>query len=222
MAGRRASTKTKSTTKRRRPSTTGKVKNVPADQTNWRRRLQQAKIKFDDEAKEVYLTTLADCGLKGEAARMAGVCQATVGNHLENDEEFAEAVKEAIEEYSDKISATVRRRGSEGILEPVYQKGARVIDYLLNEDGSVAKDPETGEPVLVPATIRKFSDRMLELEAKRVNPGYRDKTQVDMDVTGGVLLVRPQFTPEEEDAEADRANAEARERRRLQHQQPPT
>lgn len=72
---------------------------------------------------------------------------------------------EAKELYREKISRAVHNRAIEGWLEPVFYKGG-LVGY-----------------------IRRFSDRMLELQAKRHIPEYRDKSAVDMNVAGGVLVV---------------------------------
>jgi len=63
------------------------------------------------------------------------------------------------------VSRAVHNRAIDGWLEPVFYKG-ELIGY-----------------------IRKFSDRMLELQAKRYIPAYRDKAAVDLSVAGGVLVV---------------------------------
>lgn len=69
--------------------------------------------------------------------------------------------------YRDKVSRAVHNRAIVGWLEPQFYKG-QFCGY-----------------------VRKFSDRMLELQAKRVEPEYRDKSAVDVNVKGGVLVVNP-------------------------------
>lgn len=206
------STKSK---KGQRASTWGK-RNPRADQSGWRVKLKANQIKFDDDQKEVYLKELAEHGLRGRAAKVAGVTPQTVGNHIENDPEFAEGVEIAIETYRDHVADEVRRRGQDGWLEPVYNKDGRVYEPMLDRDGNVGymeqstgqctylapgeKPPAEGEwhPIMVPAYIRKFSDRLLELEAKRVAPEYRERSTVDLNHGGNGVLVAPAgMTPEE-------------------------
>ncbi len=197
------------------PSSTGKVRNVKADQTTWRTKLQASRIKFDDAQKQRYLACLREQGLKGRAAQAAGVSQQTVNTHRENDPDFDEAVEAALEEYNDLVSGEVGRRGKDGWLEPVFQKGMQALVAVVDpKTGEVLYDKDSGKPRMRLSYIRKFSDRLLELEAKRVNTGYRDKQTIDLNNTGGGVLVAPAgMSPEEAVAEGERANEEARKRR---------
>ena len=121
--------------------------------------------KFDDGARHRFLEELAYSGRIYLAAEAANVCGRTVYRLRQADEDFAELCQQALDRYRDKVAAEVRRRGIEGWLEPVYQQG-QFVGYKM-----------------------VYSDRMLELEAKRVDPSYRDRQQVDMNVTGGVMVV---------------------------------
>lgn len=196
------------------PSSTGKRKpNV--DQTNWRQQLQVNRIKFDDDMKNTYLHNLAECGRKGMTAAMTGVCRLTVNKHIENDPDFAESVDIVIELYNDSIGGEVKRRGCDGWLEPRFIQGVRALEPILNEDGSEMLNAE-GKALFRLASVRRFSDRLLELEAKRVDPNYRDKQTIDLNTQGGGVLVAPAGMSAEEfikhseakAAEADRLHAE--------------
>lgn len=174
--------------------------------------------KFTEKAREIYLSELMATGRKHHSARVAGVCNMTVLSHIADDEEFAQQVNAALEIYQEDVRREVRRRGIEGWLEPVFNKDAsQGFTVALDENGEpvmeeiqeALKGPDglpTGEfkitrrPKLVPAFVRKYSDRMLELEAKRVDPTYRDKSQVDLNVTGGLLVV-PGTAPSQRDWE---------------------
>ena len=81
---------------------------------------------------------------------------------------------EAQDLYRDKVSRAVHNRAITGWLEPQYHKGQFC------------------------GFIRKFSDRMLELQAKRYVPEYRDKSAVDVNVKGGVLVVNPDSIEDKE------------------------
>ena len=195
-------------------TTTGKVRGVKVDQTNWRRKLQTNRIKFDDPQKDIYLEDFRKHGLKGRAAETAGVTIKAVIEHRDNDPDFDEACNEAFEVYKDSISSEVRRRGKEGWLEPIFHKGERAIEPIL--------DAKTGEPMVNEdgarlyryTAVRKFSDRLLELEAKRADPTYREKNVIDIEGTGGGVIVVPAgMTPEQHVAECERANEEARKKR---------
>lgn len=76
-----------------------------------------------------------------------------------------ELVEMAHEFYREKISHVIHDRAVDGWEEPVYYQGECI------------------------GHVQKYSDRLLELQAKRHCPEYRDKSQVDHNVTGGVLLI---------------------------------
>ncbi|MCK5612917.1 hypothetical protein KAR91_64180 [Candidatus Pacearchaeota archaeon] len=155
------------------PSSTGKP-NPVADQSNWRKKLQQSRLKFDDEQKTVYCEALADHGLKGRAAETAGVCRRLVAQHLENDPDFLDAVNEAVDRYRDKRVEKAMDLAFEGIEVKKYNKDGDLIE-----------------------TRRDHPVRLIELELKRIEPGYREKQTVDMNFTGGVMVAPADMTPEE-------------------------
>ena len=169
---------------RKGTSSTGKVRNVRADQKNWRRKLQTSKLKFDDDQKNVYLAEIGEHGMKGRAARKAGVATATVGRHRENDPEFAEREAEALDDYRDRIVSHHRNLLLEGEITRKYSK-----------DGELIEEKHT------------YPIRLIELELKRVDPSYREKQQIDLNAQGGGVLVAPaDKTPEQWIAEQQAAN----------------
>lgn len=183
--------------------------------------------KFDTKSKIRFLEELSLTGRKFHSAAAADITMLTVRAHVDDDPEFAQAYEDAIEIYKESVRAEVRRRGITGWLEPVYHQGQQGFTPKLDENGEVVyqtklvdqKDEkgnvigkvEVERPVMVPAYVRKYSDRMLELEAKRVDPAYRDKGQMDVNVTGGILVVPGKSTEEdfekEYSIEAQRARA---------------
>ena len=160
--------------KRPRGSSTGRVVNVPADQTNWRQNLQQARIKFDDVQKDIYLMELADHGLKGRSGRSAGVCMQTIQDHREIDPEFQMSEQEAMSKYRDKVVAHANDLALNGV------KTVRIID-----------ERERVEKIEYPI-------RLIELELKRVEPEYREKQPMDINPVGtGVLLAPADKSPQQ-------------------------
>lgn len=151
-----------------RPSSTGKVRNVKADQSSWRKKLQTSRLKFDDDQKNTYLTELAKHSLKGRAAQAAGVSSSTIDNHRKNDPEFQEAEIQALAEYRDSIVEHLTTLAVEGIEVRRY-----------NKDGDLIEER------------RDYPIRLIELEAKRVEPEYRDRSSVDLNTQGGGVLVAP-------------------------------
>lgn len=126
---------------------------------------QKPKGEVTEESKLAYLEHVAATGEVERAAIVAGLHPMTMRTHRKSDPNFAAAFDLAKRLYRESVAAEVRRRGKVGVLEPVVQQG-RIVTY-----------------------VRKYSDRLLELEAKKVDPGYRDKASVDLSVSGGVLAV---------------------------------
>lgn len=173
--------------------------------------------KFDERAKQRFLNELAQTGRRYHSAACADTTMLTVRAHLDDDPEFAEAYDVALQDYAEAVQAEVKRRGITGYDEPVFHQGRQGMTPAYDSDGQVIIeqyvwcDPaaaammpdyviptgkvngegqvEMAKPKMVPATVRKYSDRMLELEAKRTNPGYREKGSIDMNVKGGILVV---------------------------------
>lgn len=125
--------------------------------------------KFDLDAMRRFCEAYAGHNLITKAAQAAGVSITTVRNHLKTNPMFEEMVTDAKMIYRDKIVETIYERAITGIEEPII--------------GGVARDQ-------VVAYKRVYSDRLLELEAKRIEHGYRDKGGVEINTGGGVLVVQ--------------------------------
>lgn len=160
----------KPTTEKRKQqaSSTGRVQNVPVVQDNWRTKLMKARIKFDDEQKILYLNAIASHGMKGRAAQTAGVCMQTVNDHLQNDPDFAEARGEALETYRDMFVDHAMSLALEGEKHKFYDK-----------DGNLISEKHV------------YPIRLIELELKRIEPGFRDKQTIELNASGGGVLVAP-------------------------------
>jgi len=113
------------------------------------------------------LNHIVNYGVIAHACLSRGVSQRTFEELNKTYPGFQLLKKEAQDLYRDKVSRAVHNRAITGWLEPQFHKG-QFCGY-----------------------IRKFSDRMLELQAKRYVPEYRDKSAVDVNVAGGVLVVNP-------------------------------
>jgi len=82
--------------------------------------------------------------------------------------------QEALDLYRQRVVCAVHRRGVEGWEEPVWYQGQQV------------------------GTVRRYSDRMLELQLKKHDSSYHDKSVTDVVHHGGVLLIpAPADTKEE-------------------------
>jgi len=180
----------------KRQSTTTKT-NPQADQTNWRTKLQKGRIKFDDEQKKIFLAAFAENGLKGRSASAAGVTLQTVSNHQENDPDFAESYDEAVVAYRDKFVDHATNLAYNGIEVKKFNKDGDVIEK------------RTDYPI-----------RLIELELKRVEPAYREKQTIDLNHTGGGVLVAPgEISVEQAIAEGEKANEEATKAREAEEKE---
>jgi hypothetical protein len=132
----------------------------------WRTIVRFSRRKFDNDAlKQRFLEVYQKWGRIGEAAAAAGVSTQTVRKACEDDEEFAEAVLMAEETYREKLIAHH---------QDLVFNGTEKITY--NKDGGVI------------AREQIYPIRLIELELKKHDKGYRDKQEIDITHKGGVLI----------------------------------
>ena len=149
----------------------------------WRTVVRMSRDKFDDEAKARFLAVYGRWGRMGEAASAAGVTTPTVRKALEEDEDFAEAMMTQEEEYKDKLIGHHQDLIFNGVEKNRYDKDGNLIE-----------------------SSRDYPVRLIELELKKHDEGYRDKREIKMDVAGGVL-VAPAEMSSVEDWESRYSNA---------------
>lgn len=78
------------------------------------------------KAKARFLREFSVCGIVLRAARSAKVGRRTVYDWLAQDGPFKVLYDEAYEDANDAMEEEARRRGEDGVLEPVFQGGKRV------------------------------------------------------------------------------------------------
>jgi len=154
------------------------------------------------------IVEIADCGNISETARRCGITPwlmyywqrrsqdgfpgYTVDMGGVDDDgqplvaEFHEAWDAALEMSSDYLEKEMQRRGVDGYEEPVVHKGIQA--FVRDPDtGELERDAD-GKPI--PLTIRRYSDRMLEVLIKARRPEkFRENINVQAHVTGGVLAI---------------------------------
>lgn len=145
-----------------------------ADQTNWRQQLKASRIKFDDKQKRIFLEAILRHGKKMLACKEAGVCLQTVNGHLENDPDFADLYDMTVEERSGRIVEQLEREALEGFTQPIFDK-----------DGN-----EIGEK-------RIYETGLRAMMLKRFDNDYRDRQEIDLKGSGGVLVVPADISPQD-------------------------
>jgi AcrR family transcriptional regulator len=110
----------------------------------------------DEERLAVFLETLSETGHVTKSAAAAGIPRRTVYNWRRDDEGFRQQWDEAAELGTDALVDEAVRRGKDGTLRPVYQRGKEV------------------------GTIREFSDTLLIFLLKARRPEYRDTARVQV------------------------------------------
>ena len=131
----------------------------------WRTVISMSRTKFDEEAKEVFLEEYVEHGRIGEAAMMAGTTGATVREHMKKDSDFGEAVIVAEQGYKDRLIAHHQNLLFNGTMKKTYDRQGNLV-----------------------SSERVYPIRLIELELKKHDKGYRDKQEVAVNHTGGVLV----------------------------------
>lgn len=128
---------------------------------------------FTPERREVFFQVLEDTCSPKQAAAAAGISRNTAFYHKANDHEFRSRWDKAVEVALDALLDEAYRRAALGYDEPVIHQG-RV---------ATVADPETGEDR--PLTVRKHSDRLLEVLLKfRYGDQMADRLKVKVEDTG--------------------------------------
>lgn len=147
-------------------------------------RRSESHVKFTPLAVSKILNNMANCGVMYQAVMAAGLSYSQFMKLRKDFPALNTLVEDAMDLYREKVAHAVHCRAISGTEKPVYYQGA-VVGY-----------------------VREYSDRLLELHAKRHCPEYRDKGQLDVNVAGGVLVVHEtEQTKEEWLAERRKANA---------------
>lgn len=123
-------------------------------------------MRLTERRKKMFLAELARHGILVRAARAAsprassrfGAVQ-TFKDERNRDEAFAAQWDEAVQAAEASIEAEIFRRAQEGWDEPIF--GGRHKERIVG-------------------TVRRYSDRLLELRARAMLPAYRDTSSVSV------------------------------------------
>lgn len=128
-------------------------------------RIRSVNGTFTPDLWDVFLDNYREHGMMKKAAAAAGVSASAVRRVITKHKEFAEACLEAEEEYRDKVVEHVQNLALNGTVRKSYDRQGALISE---------------EQVFMPNIVLA--------EARRVEEGYRDKREVAMNVSGGVLV----------------------------------
>lgn len=132
---------------------------------NWRTRIKMERIAFGDREKGIFLEEYRKWGRMGESAAAAGVSTQCVRAHIASDEGFAQALMMCEEEYREKLIGHHQDLVFNGTQKESYDRNGGLVST------------ETIYPI-----------RLIELELKKHDSGYREKQEVQVNHTGGVLV----------------------------------
>lgn len=121
-------------------------------------------MKLDDARKRIFLDELRGHGVVARAARRASPDSITGAvtsfrDARASDGEFAAAWDAALEDARAEVEYELHRRAVEGWDEPIY--GGRYRERVVG-------------------TVRRYSDRLLELRVKGLMPEYREGARLSL------------------------------------------
>lgn len=131
-----------------------------------------------EKRQDLFLKAYSKCGIVGHACDAVGISRSTVHQWRDTDQEFKKRMLAAHEDALDLAELELRRRGIEGVEEPVIFSGKVVYK----------RDPYTGEIIVdddgqpIPLTINRRSDRLLEVFMQAKRPEYNRKSGVEIGI----------------------------------------
>lgn len=148
---------------RRRPKTY--VEEYQDIDGNWRKRIRTSAGKFSEQKKAEFLAIYGLHNRMREACDIVGVDPKTVREHMKTDKEFGEAVIAAEEKYKEEFLSHFQSLVFEGTEKVGYNREGEVISREI-----------------------VYPIKLIEMEAKRLFPEFRDKQTIDHNHRGGVLV----------------------------------
>jgi len=143
----------------------------PKNPELWRERWLEKNKKLTSEVKGDFLWELSRCGLKTRAAELCGISVQVVEQTSKEEKEFASAMTESLEEYASWLQNKARGQFVEGLDTYKVNKG----EVVMHNGKEVIEKVFPNNP-------------MMQMELKRVNPAYREKTEIDLNVQSAVLV----------------------------------
>lgn len=147
---------------------------------------KQSKRDLPSLKKAAFLAAYAKTGNITAAAKVAKVNR---GQHYDwlLDPDYERAFASAHQEAAELLELEARRRAMEGVHEPVIYQGALQYEAVRDKTGAPKLDPETGEALLRPLTIRRYSDTLLIFLLKGAKPEtYRETFKGEIKHSGAI------------------------------------
>lgn len=124
--------------------------------------------KVDTESIAKFLEAYRECGIIVKAALAANLSYSSIANLRKSDPEFEAEMEQAKQLWiAEKLDAPLREIGIDGIKEPIFS-------------------PKTGQLL---GHKRVVHAQVTLAYARKFDPAYRDKQELDVNHTGGVLVV---------------------------------
>jgi hypothetical protein len=136
--------------------------------------------------QRAFLAGYGRIGIVKAAAKTAKIAHRSHYNWIK-DPEYAAAFADAQEEALAHLVAEVRRRAVEGIEEPVIYQGSLCFEPIRDPKTGAVKRDRKGQPLLstTPLTIPRKSDVLLMFLIKKLDPSYRENSQVHLAAAAG-------------------------------------
>lgn len=132
-----------------------------------------AAKKFTPEVQELFVQTLEDTASPKQAAQVCGISRTLAFEYKRENLDFRRRWEQAMEVAMDALLDEAYRRACIGVEEPVVYQGQLAM----------TRDPQTGDER--PLTVRKHSDRLLEVMLKfRYGDQLADRLRVKVEDTG--------------------------------------
>lgn len=142
----------------------------------WRERSMLDVNLFAQYEKDAYVAVLRAGGrhCKALAIEATGFCRMTVEKHLREDVAFREAAETACDSWRSELTARLVKEAREG-----------------HEDVIYFKDQPIGK--------RKVLETQLRTQLLKTDANYSDRSEVDVKMTGGVMVVPQPLTKQDWD-----------------------
>ncbi len=143
---------------------------VLCEDGKWRSKIISQRVKFDDDAKQAFLEAYKEYANIGHSCNQAGISITTYHVHLREDEDFAEGCILAERTYQSKLLKHHQDLIFKGTVKRCFDRNGNLVSE------------ETTYPI-----------RLIEMELKKHDAGYRDKRELDVIVSGGVMVAPPEL-----------------------------